>query len=333
MERRSFIGSLMGGIAGTFAAISFPQVALAKKAEAFGDGDGEEEVTPIVISAWTYGLKANANAFKVLANGGTSLDAVEQGIRAMEADPNEPCAGIGALPDRKGKVTLEASIMDHELNVGSVAGLENILHPVSVARALMQKTNGNALVGEGALDFALSKGHVRINLLTQKADLEWQSWLNDKNYKRSPDFSHIDTVGTLALDKFGNMSGATSSGGVAFKEPQSICDSAVIGAGLFVDNEIGAAVATGGSGEAMRMAGAHLVVELMRQGKNPEDACMEAVERVFTYRGDKLDNTSNIAFIAMNKKGIYGGFSLQAGFSFAVQHAEGRFLVHCRSLM
>lgn len=329
MRRRFFINSLLSGAAGTLGAICLPTNLFAAPELT---EEGEEPVSPLVISSWTYGLKANANAFKVLVNGGTALDAVEQGIRAMEEDPNEPCAGIGALPDKKGRVTLDASIMDHNLNVGSVAGLEHILHPVSVARSIMEKSNCTSIVGEGALEFALNQGYERTNLLTSKADIEWQEWLNNKHYKRSPDFNHTDTVATLAIDKFGNMSGATSSGGVAFKEPQSIYDSAVIGAGLFVDNEIGAAVATGGTGDAIRVAGAHLVVELLRQGKNPQEACFEAVERIFRYRADKMDN-NNIAFLALTKKGVYGGFSLQSGFTFAVQNTEGRFLVNCKSLI
>lgn len=334
MKRRSFVSNLVGGLAGTYAAFMLPERVFGHEhpSRSVRSLSGDNETSPIVISTWTYGLKANASAFKVLATGGTSLDAVEQGIRAMEEDPNEPCTGIGALPDKKGRVTLEASIMDHELNIGSVSGIEQILHPVTVARQLMQKNIGNALVGEGALDFALENGHQQVNLLTAKAGLEWQSWLNDKHYHPSPDFNHTDTISTLAMDSLGNMCGATSSGGVAFKEPQSIYDSAMIGAGLFVDNEVGAAAATG-CGEAMRVAGAHLVVELMRQGKEPFEACFEAVERIFRYRSDRLAVNSNAAFIALNKKGGYGGFSLRSGFSFAVQNTEGRFMVQCKSLM
>ncbi len=333
MERRSFLGNLVKGAAAGYAAVLASGQLFSQEAKKPYEPLNDDENPPLAVSSWTYGLKANAGAFKVLAAQGTALDAVEQGIRCMEEDPGEPGSGIGALPDSKGRVSLDACIMDHRLNVGAVAGLEQILHPVTVARQVMEKTTSTCLIGEGALAFALEQRHERVNLLTTKAATEWQDWVDDPvKYKPSLDYKHVDAIGTLVLDRFGNLAGATSSAGAPFKQPYSMSDSAVIGAGLFVDNEVGAAVSTGNIGDSMRFSGAHLVVELMRQGRHPEEACYEAVERIFKHRAD-FNRRMDVGFLALRRDGQYAGFSMQAGFGFAVQNSQGRFLVNCKSLI
>lgn len=295
---------------------------------------------PIVISTWAPNVKANAAAWKILANGGRALDAVEAGVKIPEADPKDNSVGYGGLPDRDGKVTLDACIMDEFANIGAVMALENIMHPVSVARLVMEKTPHVQLVGEGALQFALSMGFEKVNLLTQESEKVWKEWLKTSKYDpnktteeinrriKQDDKQHAyawpaamlnhDTIGMIAMDANGNLSGACSTSGMAFKMHGRVGDSPIIGAGLFVDNEIGAATSTGVGEEVVRTCGSHAVVELMRQGYSPEMACKKAVERIVRLRGDKVKGLQ-VGYVAMNKKGQFGGYSLEKGFTYAVQ--------------
>lgn len=275
---------------------------------------------PLVLSTWRFGLAANAEAWKILQAGGRALDAVEAGVRVPEGDPNERSVGLGGRPDRDGRVTLDACIMDEFTNIGSVACLEHIVHPVSVARAVMEKTPHVMLVGEGALEFAMSQGHKKENLLTPESEKEWKEWLKKSEYKPKANIENHDTIGMIALDKQGNLSGACTTSGLANKMHGRVGDSPIIGAGLFVDNEVGAATATGHGEEVIRMAGSHTVVELMRQGLSPEEACRKAVERILSSikrRGKKAEDLQ-IGFLAINKAGEYGAFCLQKGFNYAL---------------
>ena len=235
---------------------------------------------PIVLSTWRFGIEANAAAWEILSKNGRALDAVEAGVKIPEGDPNERSVGYGGRPDRDGKVTLDACIMDEFSNIGSVACLEHIKHPISVARAVMEKTPHVMLVGKGALQFALSQGFKKENLLVEASEKEWKEWLKTSQYKPIANVENHDTIGMIALDANGNLSGACTTSGMAFKMHGRVGDSPIIGAGLYVDNEIGAATATGHGEEVIRITGCHLVVELMRQGLSPQKACEEAVMRI-----------------------------------------------------
>lgn len=297
----------------------------------------EEEITitdkkvnkPIVLSTWNFGVQANGAAWEVLKNNGRALDAVEAGVKIPEADPKERSVGYGGRPDRDGKVTLDACIMDEFSNIGSVACLEYIKHPISVARLVMEKTPHVMLVGDGALQFALSQGFKKENLLVEESEKEWKEWLKTSQYKPIANIENHDTIGMIALDAHGNLSGACTTSGMAFKMHGRVGDSPIIGAGLYVDNEIGAATATGHGEEVIRIAGCHLVVELMRQGKSPQKACEEAVSRIVKLtknRGKELKNIQ-VGFIALNKKGEYGAYCVQGGFNYAVNDNSGNKLV------
>lgn len=280
---------------------------------------------PIVLSTWDFGLKANKEAWTILGKGGRALDAVEKGVRLVENDPNERSVGYGGRPDRDGRVTLDACIMDENYNIGSVACLENIKNPISVARMVMEKTPHVMLVGDGAFQFAVSQGFKKENILTAESEKEWKEWLKDSKYKPIVNIENHDTIGMIALDAHGNLSGACTTSGMAFKMHGRVGDSPIIGAGLFVDNEVGAATATGHGEEMIRTVGTHLVVELMRQGRNPQQACKEAVERIvkITERRNKNLKDIQVGFIAINKKGEYGSYCIQDGFNFAVYDQQG----------
>ncbi|WP_293914985.1 MULTISPECIES: N(4)-(beta-N-acetylglucosaminyl)-L-asparaginase [unclassified Sphingobacterium] len=286
---------------------------------------------PIVISTWDFGIAANQAAWEVLSKKGKAIDAVEQGVRVPEADLKNMTVGKGGYPDRDGNVTLDACIMDSEGNCGSVAALEHIAHPISVARLVMEKTPHVMLVGEGALQFALEQGLEKENLLTPEGEKAWKEWLKEKKYKpvmnienkgfaaeRLPgnQYNH-DTIGMLALDSDGNLAGACTTSGMAFKMHGRVGDSPIIGAGLYVDNEIGGATSTGVGEEVIRTVGSFLVVELMRQGYSPEAACKEAVERIIKKKPQTAKEIQ-VGFLALNKKGEYGSYALQNGFSYAV---------------
>lgn len=284
---------------------------------------------PIVLSTWRFGIEANAAAWEILSKNGRALDAVEAGVKIPEGDPNERSVGYGGRPDRDGKVTLDACIMDEFSNIGSVACLEHIKHPISVARAVMEKTPHVMLVGKGALQFALSQGFKKENLLVEESEKEWKEWLKTSQYKPIANIENHDTIGMIALDANGNLSGACTTSGMAFKMHGRVGDSPIIGAGLYVDNEIGAATATGHGEEVIRITGCHLVVELMRQGLSPQKACEEAVMRIVKLtqnRGKELKDIQ-VGFIALNKRGEYGSYCIQGGFNYAVHDATGNKLI------
>ena len=289
---------------------------------------------PIVLSTWRFGLEANAEAWKVLGKNGTALNAVEQGVKLVEADPNERSVGYGGRPDRDGKVTLDACIMDDQANIGSVAALEYIKHPISVARKVMEDTPHVMLVGNGALQFALEKGFKKENLLTDVSEKEWKEWLKDTNYQMPINIENHDTIGMIALDAHGNLSGACTTSGMAYKMHGRVGDSPIIGAGLYVDNEIGAATATGHGEEVIRIAGSHLVVELMRQGYSPENACKEAVHRIIKLTKSRKKDLSaiQVGFIAINKQGEHGSYCIHPGFNFAVYDETGNRLIDGKSI-
>lgn len=326
-------------------ALSTAILAIDKKSMAAGLGPLHTKETnkPIVISTWDFGVAANAAAWKVLKANGKALDAVEQGVWVPEADESNQSVGYGGLPDRDGKVTLDACIMDEQGNCGAVLALEHIMHPISVARKVMEKTPHVMLAGDGALQFALEQGFKKENLLTPASEKAWKKWLKEAKYepvmnienklydKASPNklpgnkYNH-DTIGMIAMDANGNLSGACTTSGMAYKLHGRIGDSPIIGAGLYIDNEIGGATSTGVGEEVVRNVGSFLVVELMRQGYSPEDACKEAVMRIIKKKPETAKNIQ-VGFLAMNKKGEYGAYAIQKGFTFAVCDQQKQDLV------
>ncbi len=326
MNRRNFIKGTT--LTGTL--FAFDQQGLAFSPAISGNA--------IVLSTWDFGVAANAAAWNILQQKGRALDAVEAGVRVAEADEENHSVGYGGLPDRDGKVSLDACIMDEKGNCGAVLALEQIKHPISVARLVMEKTPHVMLAGNGALQFALEQGFPKENLLTPKSEKAWKEWLKEAKYapvmnienklyqqvapQKLPgnQYNH-DTIGMLALDAQGNLSGACTTSGMAYKLHGRVGDSPIIGAGLYVDNEVGAATSTGVGEEVVRNVGSFLVVELMRQGYSPEQACREAVMRIIRRKPETAKHIQ-VGFLALNKKGEYGAYAIQQGFSFAVCDAK-----------
>ncbi|MGB1241020.1 MAG: isoaspartyl peptidase/L-asparaginase family protein [Chitinophagales bacterium] len=277
--------------------------------------NNKPDFKPIVISTWNHGLPANEAAWKVIEDGGKAIDAVEAGVRVVEADPETTSVGYGGFPDRDGNVTLDACIMDETGNCGSVCFLQHIKHPISVARKVMDKTPHVLLAGQGALQFALEEGFEKEDLLTPKARQAWEEWKKEAEYKPIINIENHDTIGLLAIDQNGDISGACTTSGLAFKMQGRVGDSPIIGAGLFVDNEVGAATATGMGEAVLKTLGSFLVVELMRQGKTPQEACEEAVMRI--VKKQKYQDFQ-IGYLAIDKQGNYGSYCIHSGFDFAV---------------
>lgn len=333
-NRRSFLNKIIFGLS----SISFLKA----------NGAPKIKKKPIVISTWDSGIPVNEAAMKVLVDPlGKAIDAVEKGANNIE-DTINCCVGLGGNPDREGRVTLDASIMDHKMNCGAVAFMENIKHPISVARKVMEDTPHVLLVGDGAKQFAIEKGFkVEENKLSNDAENAYKNWLKKSEYKpvknielqqnkdieksngsfapkklENGDFNH-DTMALLALDRFGDLSGACTTSGMGFKMRGRVGDSPIIGAGLYVDNEVGACTSSGQGEEVVRIAGSHLVVEFMRQGKSPEMACKLAVERLVKINPKKAKNDFQVGFIALNKYGEYGAFAVNPGFIFSVTTSPG----------
>ena len=269
---------------------------------------------PVICSTWNFGLPANELAWKVLDNGGKAMDAAEAGARHAESDPENSSVGFGGLPDEKGNVTLDACVMDSTGNAGSVAFLQNIKHPVSVARKVMEETKHVMLVGVGARQFAVSNGFEEINLLTEESEKNWKKWLKERR-EMTPHETH-DTLSVLVQDKMGDLAGACTTSGWAYKMHGRVGDSPIIGAGLFVDNEIGCAAATGLGEEVIKTTGSFLVVELMRQGYDPTKACEEALNRVIKAHNGNPD--FQIGYIALRKDGEIGSACLKWSFEYAL---------------
>jgi N4-(beta-N-acetylglucosaminyl)-L-asparaginase len=328
----------------------FSSIAVLFGKKSFAREEKFEIVTgnPIVISTWDAGLNANKGAWQILGKGGRALDAVEAGVMVTEAEQS-CCVGLGANPDREGIVTLDACIMDEFANCGSVAFLERIKHPISVARKVMEKTPHVMLVGSGAQQFAVAEGFpLEEQKLSDDAKRAYQEWLKKSEYKpvinienskghgpfapaqlENGEWNH-DTIGMVAMDTNGNLSGSCTTSGMGFKMRGRLGDSPIIGAGLFVDNEVGAVTATGQGEDVIRISGSHTVVELMRQGLSPEDACKKAVERIIKIKGDKAKEIQ-VGFIALNKKGEVGAYCIQKGFSYALKNNREEKMINAKS--
>ena len=279
-----------------------------------------EAVFPRIISTWNHGLDANKKAWEVLNNGQGGLSAVEEGVKVTEADPNVRSVGLGGYPDREGIVTLDACIMDKNSNCGSVSYLQNIKHPISVARHVMEDTPHVMLSGSGALDFAISKGFKQENLLTEASKNDWIKWKQKSDYKPLINIENHDTISMLLIDENRDLYGACTTSGAAWKMHGRVGDSPIIGAGLFLDNEVGAAAATGLGEAIIKTSGSAMVVELMRQGHSPFEACKTIVDRISKIHMNSPEwEYLQVGFIALNKNGEYAGYSLRKGFNFSLQ--------------
>jgi len=273
----------------------------------------------MVISTWNHGLPANEAAWNIIKAGGKAIDAVEAGVKVPEADPESNSVGYGGYPDRDGNVTLDACIMDETGNCGSVSFLQHIMHPISVARMVMDNTPHVMLSGEGALKFALEQGFKKQNLLTEKSKEAWMNWLKSGKYKPVINKENHDTIGLLAIDRKGDISGACTTSGLAWKYHGRVGDSPIIGAGMFVDNEVGGAVATGMGEAVLKTLGTFLVVELMRGGLSPQKACEEAVRRIVAKQNAE---DFQIGYLAIDKLGNHGAYCIHKGFNYALHNGK-----------
>ncbi len=283
---------------------------------------------PIVLSTWDHGMPANAKAWEVLASGGSVLDAVEQGVMVTESDFTNRSVGLGGMPDRDGHVTLDACIQDHDGRAGSVAFVQHFEHPISIARAVMEKTPHVMLVGSGAERWALENGFARNDMELPEVRAAWLEWTKKSEYKPVANIENHDTIGMVAMDANGKLAGSCTTSGMAFKIHGRVGDSPIIGAGLFVDGDAGAACATGVGELAIRTAGSHTVVELMRQGRTPDEACREVVLRVQRKHKELAD--MQIGFLAIRADGAFGGWGLRKGFSYALHTNKRNELVPAR---
>ncbi len=279
---------------------------------------------PKVVYTWNYGAHVGQAAMEIINEGGSGLDAIIKAINIVESDPTIKSVGLGGLPDASGEVTLDASVMDWRGNAGAVAYLKYIENPISVARLVMEKTPHVLLAGKGALDFAIENGFKKVNLLTPESKKAWERWKK----KKSREITNHDTIGMLAIDSENKLNGGVSTSGLSYKLPGRVGDSPIIGAGLFVDNSVGAACSTGMGELAIKTAGSFLVVEKMREGYSPEEACKIAIERTKKY-GLK----TQICFLALNSEGETGAYSLLKGFSYMVASRDGVRLLSSKHLL
>jgi N4-(beta-N-acetylglucosaminyl)-L-asparaginase len=316
MNRKSFL-SRSALLAAGFAGMQSRAKGMSKRN--LRDGPGY----PAVIATWDN-RKATEAAMRKIETGGTALDAVETGARVPEADPNDRSVGYGGRPDRDGFVTLDACIMDPAGNAGAVTFLQHIVHPVSVARKVMEETPHVTLSGEGALQFALAQGFEKTDLLTEGSRKEWEEWKKRGIYNPAINHRQHDTIGILALDAKGDVAGACTTSGLSYKMHGRVGDSPVPGAGMYIDNEVGGACATGIGELVLKTLGSFLIVELMRHGRSPQEACEEAIHRIV----NKYDTGGGqVGYLAINKQGAHGAYSIKGTFPYALyQKGENRLL-------
>ncbi|MDQ8030280.1 MAG: N(4)-(beta-N-acetylglucosaminyl)-L-asparaginase [Brevundimonas sp.] len=295
-----------------------------------------QPATPdVMVSTWDFGAAANAAGWAARQAGGSALDMVEAGGKVAELDESNSSVGLGGLPDRDGHVTLDACVMTWAGDIGAVCALEDVVHAVSVARAVMEKTPHTMLVGAGARAFAVDQGFPTQNLLTPRAEAAWRDWLVTAEYAPRANSENTDwrampggpgnhdTIGLVAIGADNRMAGACTTSGMAFKMRGRVGDSPLIGAGLYVDDAVGGATATGVGEDVVRVAGSHSVVEAMRHGLDPTAACRNVIERLARLRGTKVA-ASQVALLALDKQGRAGAFALQPGFTYAVTDAAGQ---------
>jgi N4-(beta-N-acetylglucosaminyl)-L-asparaginase len=310
-------------------------------------------------SVFNSGIECVTKAMSVLQAGGDTLDAAVQGVNVVEDDPRDDSVGYGGLPNEDGEVELDSCVMHGPTNrAGAVASLKYIKNPSRVAKLILERTDHILLVGEGALRFAVKQGFKKEELLTESARLAWLKWREGLNptdawgpspLKTPGDLKKVSqahftreqialneyiadrvahrrtgTINCLALNVAGDLSGVTTTSGMAWKIPGRVGDSPLIGCGLYVDNEVGASGSTGRGEECIYINGSHTVVEMMRQGKSPTEACLEALKRISARYGNNKDELKkfDINFYALNKKGEYGSASLWQGGRVAVHDGK-----------
>ena len=314
MKRRNFLQKAALGSVGITALGSSitATAATPKKAKDKQDVLASNSLLPVVIATWSV-AQATKKAWQSMEQGSSALDAVIAGCGVEEANAQVQSVGIGGLPDREGRVTLDACVMNEKGDYGAVLCMQNIKHPIAVARKVMEDTPHVILAGVGAEEFAVSQGFKRENLLTEQSKKDWETWKKTSKYKPIINIENHDTIGMLAVDKNGTISGGCTTSGLAYKMAGRVGDSAIIGSGLFVDNEIGAATATGLGEEVLKTVGSYLIVELIRQGKSPQEACELAIKRII----EKTPNFEDfqVGYIAVNKKGETGAYSIHEGFT------------------
>lgn len=316
MNRKTFIrttalATAIAGLSGKLSAGEEPKKGVKKN-------PNSKDGLPLVISTWNHGMAANEEAWKVLnSSGGNALDAVEKGVMVVESDKNNTSVGLGGFPDRDGIVTLDASIMNMDTKAGCVAFVQGIEHPISLARAVMEKTPHVLIVGRGAELFAQSLGITQLpNKLTEQTDKAWHEWLKEKNYKPIINVENHDTIGMLAIDQDGGFAGACTTSGLAWKMHGRVGDSPIIGAGLFVDGDVGAATCTGLGETVLRTLASHVAVEEMRRGATPQEACEEAIARIVKTNPNYKE--FQVGILAINPKGEHGAYGLVKGFNYAL---------------
>ncbi len=324
-NRRSFIKKTLVG--STLMIPSILQSACSSSSERVAG----QSHKPLILSTWEHGMAANDKAWDILTKTGDVVEAVEQGVKVTEKDLKNLSVGLQGLPDREGIATLDASIMKGDGSCGSVAFVRQVKHPISLARKVMDLTPHVMLAGEGARQFAIEQGFpMEEEVLSPRAEELYQEWKKTAQYKPIINIENHDTIGMIALGTDGKLAGSCTTSGLAYKMHGRVGDSPVIGAGLFVDDEVGAATATGLGESIIRICGSFLIVELMRQGRSPQEACEEAVRRLIAKNKD-IDNIQ-AGFIAMNKDGEYGAYAVRPGFNFAKHHFEGKDLVDAKSM-
>jgi N4-(beta-N-acetylglucosaminyl)-L-asparaginase len=318
MNRRKFI-TRTAAAGATAALLTKAETALANAVSPVSAQDAAGTSGPVVLSTWDFKVSANETAYGALQRGLSALEAVEQGINVVEADPKITSVGRGGYPDRDGFVTLDACVMDQNGAAGSVMCIEHIVHPISVAKKVMENTPHVVLVGAGALEFALAQGYQKEELLTPEAKKAYEDWLKTSGYNPPLDSKNHDTIGMIVMDGKGNLAGGCSTSGAAWKMRGRVGDSPIIGAGLYVDNEIGAATSTGLGEAVIKVAGSFLIVEAMRNGKTPQEACKMALQRVVDKQPMYKDiHNFLVGFVAINKKGEVGACSYRKGLQYSL---------------
>ena len=274
---------------------------------------------PISICTWGF-VNANAAAADALESGMNALDAAITGVQVEEENIKNTTVGNGGTPDREGYVTLDACVMDHNGNAGSVVYVENYTRVAALAKIVMEETPHVMLAGRGAEDLAEKNGFTKQDLLNENTKSAYREWLKTSDYKPVINIENHDTIGMLCMDKKGDISGACTTSGLAYKMHGRVGDSPIIGSGLFVDNEVGGAAATGMGEEIMKSVGSFLIVELMRQGRTPQEACEEAVHRIVKKGGYE---DFQVAYIAINKNGETGSYCIHPGFAM-MEYRDGK---------
>ena len=327
MKRRNFLQKAALGSIGITALGSglAATAATPKGAKDKQDVLPSNSLLPVVIATWSV-EQATKKAWQSMQQGSSALDAVITGCGVEEANAQGQSVGIGGLPDRDGRVTLDACVMNEKGDYGAVLCMQNIKHPIAVAKKVMEDTPHVILAGVGAEEFAVSQGFKRENLLTEQSKKDWEIWKKTSKYKPIINIENHDTIGMLAIDKNGTISGGCTTSGLAYKMAGRVGDSAIVGSGLFVDNEIGAATATGLGEEVLKTVGSYLIVELIRQGKSPQEACELAILRII----EKTPNFEDfqVGYIAVNKKGETGAYSIHEGFTTTTYQDEKNTIIN-----